>query len=179
MTDTPEPTTDFTTLSPEQATERLLGLTAAFRGPRPPLAKISPLQMTPEEATQRLEQIYTNYRESTKQQNAAADAAIVGEMPPQDFETVSWPSKIANRDQLSAIDTLRNDFALGDAVIREAFHPESFTMSPAAVEAVTRHQALRFGDKEWVGKLLAGDAAATRELMLMQIALATAEKQIT
>jgi hypothetical protein len=177
MTDTPEPTPDFTALSPTQATEKLIELTAAFHGPRPPLAQIPPHKLSAEEATQRLEQMYTAYRESAKQGNSPADAAIVGQQAPQDFETVSWPSRIATRDALSAIDTLRNDFALGDAVIKEAFHPENFKLTPEAVEAVLHRQALRFGDKEWVAKLLAGDAAASRELMLMQIALATAEKQ--
>jgi hypothetical protein len=179
VTDNPESTTDFTTLSPTQATEKLIEMTAAFRGPKPPLAQIPPHKLSAEEATQRLEQMYTAYKESAKEGNSAADAAIVGEVPPQEMETVSFPSKISVRDQLSAIDKLRNDFALNDAVVEEAFHPEAFKLTPEAIDAVTRLQALRFGDKEWVSKLFAGDAAAARELVLMQIALATAEKQFT
>src|SRR5262249_37347543 len=106
------------------------------------------------------------------------DAEIIGSeaQPHEMLETVSWPTKISTRDQISAIDALR-DLGISDGAINEAFHPDKHTMKPEIIDLLLRFQSDKFGDREWVQRLLSGGAREGRELVLMEIALATARKQ--
>src|SRR5262249_16668240 len=162
----------------QDATQKLVDLSRAYRGPDKPLSEIPWHELTGDQAAQRLADMEKAYREDNKSGLAAADAAIVGEQQPHEqFETTTWP-QVSVRNQLSTIESLRDE-GLSDAAIGEAFHPEKHKMSPEVIERLVQHQGERFGDKEWLKKLFDGDAATKREFMLMQIALATAEKQVT
>lgn len=97
--------------SADIATE-LVALGIAYKAANP---STSAYEMSPQEAEQRLQDMTKAYRESNKPQNSAADAAIVGDTPPREFETVTSPA-VSTRSKLSAIEGFR-DAGIPDAGI--------------------------------------------------------------
>jgi len=93
-------------------------------------------------------------------------AGTPGFEPPM-IETVT-DGKLSTRNQMISAAALR-DIGVSPEAIKQAFSGQQETRE--VYDAVKNLKADRLGDKEWVAKLLAGDRAAVREMMLMNIVL--------
>jgi hypothetical protein len=172
-------------MTPEQATQALTDMGAAFRGAEP-----SATPTTPAEANARLASLSTNkeWRDkyfggnvearrefSTLTEMAAAaddriDSVMAGntEAPLMELTTDEHP--LTTRDLASAVEGLRES-GLTDEIIRELFSGRK--VSAEEQRLVEQFKVKRTSDAAWRQRLLSGDHEANRELTLMSMILSS------
>jgi hypothetical protein len=95
------------------------------------------------------------------------DKIINGTIERTGFEVATEEGQqISTQDQVQSAAWLR-EAGISDGAIREVLEGRQFTREE--YEASKRLSASRYGNADWVSKLLAGDHDARRELILMNI----------
>jgi hypothetical protein len=169
---------DVWTFTPEQASKQLAEMKATFDG-APPTDKPS----TPSEARARLATLGYDFLSKleagdvkTREEFDAlttmatddkdpVQALLAGVPPPNEIK-VGGATTL--REMASIIPELR-DQGITDGQIAQLLSDKVFM--PEEIAAVTRLQTELHGTAAWVQKLLAGDAEARREQMLMSMVL--------
>jgi hypothetical protein len=157
-------------LSPMAAAERLVELSAAFKAaqPAPELH-----ELPPEEAGRRLAEMSAAYNKSVAPKNAPADAAIVGEQVPKEFETTTWPQTTV-RNKLDLVEHLRS-IGVPDKGIAAMLSGEG-SFSPEDVIWARQIKQRMLSDASVRAFILEGSAEAQRWLIgINKILLAEAK----
>jgi BMFP domain-containing protein YqiC len=169
---------DIWIFSPEQASKQLAEMKAAFDGPPPSATPSAPSEARLRLATlgrdflNRLEQGDVKTREEFDALTTmAADdkdpvaALIAGQPAPNEVKVAGATT---SREMAVAIAQLREE-GISDGQLHQLLTDKPCT--PEEIAAVGRLQASLHGTAEWVAKLLAGDAEARREQLLMSMVL--------
>jgi hypothetical protein len=167
--------------APEQATQALADMTAAYRGTAP--------SATPTDAAgarARLADLAANPKWTSDYLNGNADArkdfdsltkliatgsdvdmAIAGVLPEAH---VDFGPGVSLRDQAAAVPVLRK-MGIGDDAIRQLLEDKPVSRREYQLAEQWRDEHLT--NAEWTKKWLAGDAAAAREMTLCSIVLSS------
>jgi hypothetical protein len=172
---------DVFTLTSEQATKQLAEMKSAFDGP-PPTDKPS----TPREARARLQELshnvdwqqrYANGDLAARDEFNALTTTVDGDKDPVSGllrgdpapnEMRIGPGYATLKEMASIIPGLRDE-GITDGQIHQLMTDHVFT--PEEVAAVQRLQIKLHSTPEWTQRLLAGDAEAKREQLLMSMVL--------
>jgi hypothetical protein len=100
-------------------------------------------------------------------------AAMEGSTAEHPIVETVWDGGSPRRVLADAAETMRGS-GCSDLVIEQALRGDPVTAQER--EAVRRYEAMRHSDKEWVKRLLAGDADARREQLLMSVVMASEVK---
>jgi hypothetical protein len=158
MTDDTKP--DYSTLNAADAAARLVEIAAEYAKGQPAKALH---ELSPEEAGQRLAEMTKAFHDSNKPKNSAADAKVVGDVPPQEFETTSWPQTTV-RNKLDLVHHLREVVGVPEAGIAAILSGEG----PYTAEDVAwakQMKAAMLTDPDVRAYILAGSAEARRDLI--------------
>ena len=89
-------------LSPGDAAQKLVEMTAAYKAANP-----TPNELSSQEAEQKLAEMAKAYREANRERLSPSDAEIIGhDQPPQPFETTHG-KELSLRNTLAGIESLR------------------------------------------------------------------------
>jgi hypothetical protein len=173
MTETPTaPTASDTAqpdypLSPGDAAQRLVDLTAAYRAANPTN------ELSPEEAEQKIGEMAAAYKKANRERLQARDAEIVGDdSPPKPFETTRG-SELSLRNTLRAIEDLRL-LQIPDKGIAKILAGD--WTADDYQWAVAAEQQLLSGSPELRQRVLSGDPEATKFLVGISAVIAAGPK---
>jgi hypothetical protein len=147
----------------QNATEQLVQLTKQYRAAQPP----SERPLTPEQVEQRLVTLKAAY----DQQNKPEPDPVTGTLPPQPFETTTWPrTTVSNK-----LDTAAYLSDLGVPVdgIKAIIDGEPYGKANAAAARQWRNTLLQNPRGELAQLILSGDPDAKRVLVGMSHLIAT------
>ena len=160
MTDETAPV-DVTSLSPADSAKMLVEMSAAYAKANP-----APDNLSPEEAGARLAAMTAEYHNANASKNTAADEAIVGVLPPAEFETTGG-TRTTVRNKLDLIETLR-EIGTPEKGIQQIISgegPDGTGYSKSDVEWAKSVKRAMIADPDIRALLLSGDIEAKRNLV--------------